>query len=100
MPRRRNDGELFDVAVDQEFQVVDDELMERRNFECGHHRLRKPPKRPPCQGQPENLGRDHAPTIRKKSTTVTSENYGRLMAVRQGRTGKNGEGMPSSKQTS
>jgi len=69
MARRGNDGQLFSVAVEQEFQVVDDELMEGREFEGGHHRLREPAKRPPCQGQPENLGRDHTLTVGKKATT-------------------------------
>ena len=35
MARRRNDGELFDFAGEQEFQMLDNELVEGRNFKGG-----------------------------------------------------------------
>jgi hypothetical protein len=37
MPRRGDDGQLPNVSVGQKLQVVDNQLMEGRRFEVGHH---------------------------------------------------------------
>src|SRR6266581_4161356 len=76
MAWRGNNREFLDLPGEQLFQIADHKLMAWRCFEGRHHRLRKPAKRPPCQGQAKNLGGDHTITVGEKNTTVTSKNYG------------------------
>ena len=72
MARRRNDGELFDCAGKQEFQMLDNELVEGRNFKGGHYFRGKSREGSPRQGQLQRSRTNHSQRIAKKISQTTN----------------------------